>query len=209
MALQPTHYGVSPLASGGGRGHRPPAVSGATPSRAAELHVRRRISVRSVGVAIATLSVLLLTSMSVRAQIACSADFSALGQGPQTVTISIRGDGSFQASVNGVTTNPAGTVVDEQVRSNLNLQADPYGPEYAGFNGAERSLVHIQSVLALPASRDLVRVPFAPSQVRRLKTFDLVGRSDKFGGHVLLEAYGADGSPLGRVVRRVLVAECK
>lgn len=158
---------------------------------------------------LALLPLLLLTSMSARAQISCSADFSAFGQGLQTVSISIKADGAFQASVNGVPSNPAGTLVNEQVRSNLDLQADPYGQAYAGFNGAERSLVHLQSVLALPASRNLVRIPFALSQVRRVKTFDLAGRSDKFGGHVLLEAYGSDEALLGRVVRRIFVAECK
>lgn len=151
----------------------------------------------------------LLAAGAASAQIACTADFSVMGQGRQAVVVKPLADGGFEARIDGVTTNAKGRVVDEVVRPDLNLGADPAGAEFAGFNGAERSLVHLHSVLALPQSRELVRVPFAPAAVRRLRTFDLVGRSDKFGGHVLLEAYDARGALLGRVVRRIFVAECR
>ncbi|MFN0186689.1 MAG: hypothetical protein ACKVQR_22995 [Aquabacterium sp.] len=153
-------------------------------------------------------ALLWLASNTAHAQILCTADFSTLGQGLQTVSVRLKPEGSFEASVNGLTTNAHGTVVDDLVRPGLNLSADPYGAEFASFNLAERSLVHLQGVLAITQGRGLIQVPFPLSSVRRMKTFDLAGKTDKFGGHVLLEALDDRGNVLGRVVRRVLVAPC-
>jgi hypothetical protein len=143
------------------------------------------------------------------AQIACTADFSAMGQGQQAVAVNLRPDGQFDALVNGVRSNANGRVVDEQVRPRLPFDADPAGAEYATFNSAERSLANLHRVMALPISKDLIQLPFLLPSVRRIKTFDLQGKSDKFGGHVLLEAYDDRGVMLGRVVRRIFVAACR
>lgn len=150
-----------------------------------------------------------LASLAVHAQLACTADLTLIGQGQVAIAITTRPDGAFDAGIDGVITHAGGRVADEPVRPGLDLAADPAGAAYAGFNGAERSLAHLHRVLALPGSQDLVRLPFAPAQVRRLKTFDLTGRPDKFGGQVLLEAYDEAGRLLGRVVRRIVVAECR
>lgn len=152
---------------------------------------------------------LLACQFTAQAQITCVADFSALRQGQLRVDIKQRSDGLFDAAVNGVTTNAGGTVVEEAVRPGLNLGADPYGAEFAQFNAAERSLVHLQGLLASPATRALVKIPFSPADVQRMKTYDLIGKTDKFGGQVLLEAYGQGGVLLGKVMRRVFVAACQ
>jgi hypothetical protein len=144
-----------------------------------------------------------------QAQTNCVADFSALGQGQLRIEIKQRSDGLFDAAVNGVTTNSGGKVVDEVVRSSLNLGADPYGGEFSQFNSAERSLVHLQSLLDSPATRQLIKVSFSPGEVRRMKTFDLIGKTDKFGGQVLLEAYGPGDVLLGKLIRRVFVTACQ
>ena len=144
-----------------------------------------------------------------RAQTSCVADFSALGQGQLRIEIKQRSDGLFDATVNGVTTNSGGNVVEEVVRSGLNLGADPYGGEFSQFNSAERSLVHLHSLLESPATRQLIKVPFSPGEVRRMKTYDLIGKTDKFGGQVLLEAYGPGDVLLGKLIRRVFVAACQ
>ncbi|MDT7838424.1 hypothetical protein [Aquabacterium sp. OR-4] len=144
-----------------------------------------------------------------QAQLACSADFSAMGQGVQAVAIVLKGENGYEAQVNGVTTRAHGVVADEVIRPGLNLAADPYGPEYAGFNGAERSLVHLHKLLGLAHGPGPLQLPFALGAVRRIKTFELAARSDKFGGHVLLEAYNERQQLLGRVVRRVFVATCR
>lgn len=143
------------------------------------------------------------------AQLACTADFSALGQAQQTVTIVFKSEGTFDAFVNGVSSHIDGQVSDEPIRRDLDWSADPYGATFASFNGAERSLVHLHRVLAIPHRPDAIQIPFALSAVRRMRTFDLAGKSDKFGGHVLLEAYDEHNTLLGRVVRRILVAACR
>ncbi len=45
--------------------------------------------------------------------------------------------------------------------------------------------------------------------MRRVRTFDLTGQPDKFGGHVLLEAYRDDDVLLGRLVRRMVTVPCR
>ena len=165
------------------------------------------VSTRS---ALRLLGVLLLTSLCrVHAQTTCLADFSLLGQGQIAVEIRERPDGFFDAVVNGVTTNSGAKVVDEAIRSELNFSANPDSTEFKQFNSAERSLVHIHGLLTNPATRNLVKIQFSPSDVQRIKTFDLIGKTDKFGGQVLLEARGPGDAVLGRVVRRVLVVSCQ
>ena len=155
-----------------------------------------------------TAAVALFCPASAKAQIACTADFSAMGQGRQRIEINNNSDGSFDAVTNGVLSNKAGRVLDELIRPHLNLEAEPSGSEFADYNSAERSLVHLHGLLASGPTATLMRISFDPAQVRRMRTFDLTGKTDKFGGHVLLEAFAESGKPLGRVVRRILVAQC-
>ena len=160
--------------------------------------------------ALRLLGVLLLTGLCrAHGQTTCLADFSLLGQGQIAVEIREKSDGLFDAVVNGVTTNSGGKVVDEAIRSGLNLSANPDSNEFKQLNSAERSLVHIHGLLTNPTTRQLVKIPFFPSDVQRIKTFDLIGKTDKFGGQVLLEARGTGDAVLGRVVRRVLVVSCQ
>ncbi len=143
------------------------------------------------------------------AQPACVADFTDLGQGKLNVEIKQRSDGLFDASTNGTISNSGGRVVDETIRSGLNLSADTYGAEFASFNSAERSLVHIDTLLKSPTTRQFVKLPFAIADVRRIKTYDLIGKNDKFGGQVLFEAFDTAGLSLGKVVRRLLPVSCQ
>ena len=157
-----------------------------------------------------TLGLLLMAcQFAAHAQTTCAADFSAIGQGQLRIEIQLRSDGLFDAVVNGMTTNSGGTVVEEAVRSGLNLGADRYGNEFAQFNSAERSMAHLYGLLESPSTRQLIKVPFSPGDVRRMKTYDLIGKTDKFGGQVLLEAYGPGDVFLGKVVRRVFVTACQ
>ena len=155
-----------------------------------------------------TVAFALFCPSSAHAQIACTADFSAMGQGRQRFEINNNSDGSFDAVANGVLSNKGGRVLDEMVRPNLNLKAEASSSEFADYNSAERSLVHLHGLLASGPTATLIRISFDPAQVRRMRTFDLTGRADKFGGHVLLEAFAESGKPLGKLVRRVLVAQC-
>ena len=132
-----------------------------------------------------------------------------MGQGQVQVEIKPRSDGLFDAAINGTTTRSAASATEEQVRPDLNLSADPYGQEFASFNSAERSLVQMHLLLESPDTQQVVRIPFSPKDVRKMRTYDLIGKSDKFGGTVLLEAYTEAGVLLGKVLRRVLVAACQ
>ena len=164
--------------------------------------VRTRSTLRLLGL-------LLLTGLCpAHAQTTCLADFSLLGQGQVSVEIRERSDGLFDAVVNGVITNSGGKVTDEAIRSSINLSANPDSNEFKQFNSAERSLVHLHGLLTNPTTRPLIKIPFSPSDVQRIKTFDLIGKTDKFGGQVLLEAHGPGDAVLGRLVRRVLVVSC-
>lgn len=172
--------------------------------------MQRQIAARMLNVVLsAAAACVVLASNIAQAQVVCTADFSVMGQGLQTIAVKLKPEGRFEAVVNGVSTNANGTIADEPIRPGLNLSADPYGAEYASFNDAERSLVHLQGVLAIPQGRGLVEIPFPLASVRRMKIFDLVGKTDKFGGYVLLEAYDDRGRLLGRVVRRIFVAPCR
>jgi hypothetical protein len=143
------------------------------------------------------------------AQPACAADFTDLGQGKLNVEIRQRSDGLFDASMNGTISNSGGRVIDETIRSDLNLSADPYGPEFASFNSAERSLIHIDTLLKSITTRRSVRLTFAIADVRRVKTYDLIGKNDKFGGQVLFEAFDTAGLSLGKVVRILVTVSCQ
>ena len=142
-----------------------------------------------------------------RAETSCTADFSLLGQGLVQVSIKPRSDGLYDAVVNGVSVLSRAST-EERVRPDLNMNTDPYGPEYAALNGAEKSLIHIHRLLESPETRGIIKVPFDPKKVGAVKTYDLMGKTDKFGGAVLLEAFTPEGAFLGRVLRRVLVAAC-
>lgn len=169
-----------------------------------EMKINRLITPITVALAFACIA-----NNPALAQPACVADFTDLGQGKLNVEIKQRSDGLFDASLNGTISNFGGRVIDETIRSDLNFSADPYGAEFASFNSAERSLIHIDTLLKSPTTRRLVRLPFAIADVRRVKTYDLIGKNDKFGGQVLFEAFDTAGLSLGKVVRRVLPVSCQ
>lgn len=151
-----------------------------------------------------------LFATAAQAQLGCVADFSALGQGSMTVELKPAAqEGRFDAFVNGRTTHAGLQPQEESVRPGLDLAIDAYGDEFKQLNGAERSLVHLHKLSQNLRTRDLVRLPFALADVRRLKTYHLVGQTDKFGGQVLMEAFDERGAALGKVVRRVFVATCR
>jgi hypothetical protein len=151
-----------------------------------------------------------LLTTAAHAEIGCVADFSAFRQESMTVEIKPAAqEGRFDAIVNGRTTHAALQPLDETIRPGLNFAVDAYGSEVKQFNSAERSLVHLHRLSETPATRDLIKLPFAPADVRRIKTFDLVGKMDKFGGQVLMEAFDERGASLGKVVRRAFVAACR
>lgn len=140
----------------------------------------------------------------------CTADFSGtLGRSQLDILIRPRDDKRYDALVNGALSHAGLEPLDERVRPGLNLQPDVYGAEYGHYNSAERSLVALQGQAAIAQLFDHATPPFAPSVVRRVRTFDLTGQPDKFGGHVLLEAYGEDDVLLGRLVRRMVTVPCR
>ncbi|RZJ09507.1 MAG: hypothetical protein EOP39_11215 [Rubrivivax sp.] len=145
-----------------------------------------------------------------QAQASCVADFSAFGQGSMTVDIKPAAqEGRVDAVVNGSVTNAGTLVVDETIRAGLNLAPNPDSPEFKQLNSAERSLVHLHWISTTSPTRDVIKLPFAPADVRRLKTIDLIGKTDKFGGQVLMEAFDERGTSLGKVIRRVFAATCR
>lgn len=151
-----------------------------------------------------------LLTTAAHAEIGCVADFSAFRQESMTVEIKPAAqEGRFDAIVNGRTTNAGMQPVDETIRPGLNFAVDAYGSEFKQLNSAERSLVHLYRLSETPATRDLIKLPFTPADVRRIKTFDLIGKMDKFGGQVLMEAFDDRGVSLGKVVRRAFVATCR
>ncbi len=144
------------------------------------------------------------------APIQCTADFSGtLGRSLVNILVQPRDDKRHDALVNGTLSHAGLVAVDERVRLGLNLQPDVYGAEYRQYNSAERSLVALQGQAAVAHIFDHATPPFAPSAVRRVRTFDLTGKPDKFGGHVLLEVYGEDDVLLGRLVRRMVTVPCR
>ena len=140
--------------------------------------------------------------------IQCKADFTLMGMGEINVEVSPGILGALQAKINGVVSNEKVSVEDDVPRPGLNLRTDPYSTEFAKLSSGERSLVHLQGLLDDANTRRMVKIPFEPASVRRIKTYDLIGRTDKFGGRILLEAYGAEGQLLGRALRSILVASC-
>jgi hypothetical protein len=162
------------------------------------------------GPALAALLAAALHAAPARAQVDCVADFSGpMGRQAVRVQIVPRADGRFDARVDGALSHEALVPLDQPVRSDLNPRADPYGEEYRAYNEAERSIVSLHTQASLPRLFDDAAPPFAPGQVRRARIFDLVGRSDKFGGHVLIEAYGEGDRLLGTLVRRLVTVPCR
>lgn len=160
--------------------------------------------------ALFTAFALALLGGGAQAQTTCVADFSPLGQGRMTVEIRPAAqEGRFDAIVNGRVTHAGMLPADEAIRPSLNFAVDTYGSEFKQLNGAERSLVHLHKLSQTASTRDLIKLPFLPADVRRIKTFDLIGSTDKFGGQVLMEAFDEQGASLGKVVRRALVATCR
>ncbi len=140
--------------------------------------------------------------------IKCKADFTLMGMGEINIAVGPGTPGTLQAKINGVVSNEKVSVEDDVPRPGLNLRTDPYSTEFAKLSSGERSLVHLQGLLDDANTRQIVKLPFEPAYVRKIKTYDLIGRTDKFGGRVLLEAYGAEGQLLGRALRSVLIANC-
>jgi hypothetical protein len=134
----------------------------------------------------------------------CTVNLSLRGAAPNllTVRISRTANGPLQSEINGALSNPDVRVTESRIRNDVNLKADPYGAEARSFNDGERSLAHLESI------RELVRIPFQPAAVRRTVIYDLLGKTNKFGGSVLIEGYGADGKLLGRVLRSVMAGTC-
>jgi hypothetical protein len=144
------------------------------------------------------------------APIQCTADFSGpLGRQTVDVHIRPRADQRYDALVDGTLRQAGGVALDERVRPGLNLQPNVYAAEYGQYNSAERSLVALQGQAAFAQLFGHATPPFALGAVRRVRTFDLTGQPDKFGGHVLLEAYGDDDALLGRLVRRMVAVPCR
>ncbi|MEN9418957.1 MAG: hypothetical protein RI988_2577 [Pseudomonadota bacterium] len=154
---------------------------------------------------------------SVHAQVApawgptqCTADFSGtLGRKQVDIQIRARADQRYDARVDGTLSGQGLVPLDERVRPGLDLQPNVYGAEYGQYNSAERSLVALHGQAELAHLFEHATPPFAPSAVRRVRTFDLTGQPDKFGGHVLLEAYGDGDALLGRLVRRMVTVPCR
>lgn len=136
--------------------------------------------------------------------VACTGNLGLPGGAPNllAVRISRTAAGALQSEINGALSNPDVNVVESRIRGNLNFKADPYGAEANSFNDGERSLAHLESI------RELAPMRFDLKAVRRTLTYDLRGKIDKFGGTVLIEAYGADGKLLGRVLRSVMAGAC-
>jgi len=142
------------------------------------------------------------------AQVKCRADFSPMGGDFVNVSIVKGADGRLQALMDGKVMNPDVAVTEDRVRDNLNLKMSPTSPEAGKLNAAESSLLHLQALLDDPQLRSVVKIPFKPGQVRRMRLYDLQGHKDKYGGSVLMEAYDQQGKFLGRLLRAVFVASC-
>ena len=139
----------------------------------------------------------------------CTANFSLLGQGQVQIEIEHLPDDRFNAMVNGTSVRSSASMIEQRIRPQLNLNADPYGQEFSTLNLAEKSLIHINMLLQSNETKGRIDISFDPKQVRRMKIYDLKGSSDKFGGVFLLEAYSEKEHLLGRAFRSVLVAACR
>jgi hypothetical protein len=135
--------------------------------------------------------------------IRCTADFSKAAMGVMNVEISRMDKGNLRAQVNGELANNDTRVTEQPVRPNLDFRAD-----FGVRNDAEGSLRHIQALMDGEDTRDMMKIPFDLGLVRRMRTYDLLGKTNKFGGAVLMEAYDADGRLLGRVLRVIMANGC-
>ncbi len=153
-----------------------------------------------------------LNTCLAQAQISCVADLAPFFlPAKQQIDLKPLADGQYAVSLNQQLQPQPARFVSETVRENLNLLADPYGPEFASYNSAERSLTHIHQMQTRPEIKAMNKldIPFELNQVKTVKTMNLTGKIDKFGGTVLLEAYAADQQLLGRVFRNVFIAACR
>ena len=134
----------------------------------------------------------------------CKANLSFPGMAPNMLAVRITrtGQGTLQAQTNGTVSNKNFNSIESRIRENFNLKVDPYAPDTRNLNAGEVSLAHLQSI------RDLINIPFDLKDVRKTIIYDLQGTTDKYGGTVLIEAYGADGRLLGRVLRSVMASAC-
>ena len=147
-------------------------------------------------------------AQGVEVVVRCQANLAPLGPAALTVQIT-KSQGGMQALIDGKLTNPNVREDEYPIRPDLNLKTDPYSREAASLTEGERSLVHIQTLRDDPNMREFIKLPFDPARVRRMRIFDLQGKQDKFGGTVLMEAYGQDGKLLGRAFRSLMVGACR
>ncbi len=152
-----------------------------------------------------------LNTCLAQAQISCVADLTPFLPTKQQIDLKPLADGQYAVSLNQQLQPQPARFVSETVRENLNLLADPYGSEFASYNSAERSLTHIHQMQTRPEIKVMLKldIPFELNQVKTVKTMNLTGKMDKFGGTVLLEAYSADQQLLGRIFRNVFIAACR
>jgi hypothetical protein len=134
----------------------------------------------------------------------CSADLSFPGTAPNMLTVRITrtSQGTLQSQVNGKVSNKNFNPIESRIRENFDFNVDPSVPDARNINAGELSLAHLQSI------RDLINIPFDLKDVRRTVIYDLQGTTDKYGGTVLIEAYGVDGRLLGRVLRSAMASRC-
>jgi hypothetical protein len=134
----------------------------------------------------------------------CKANLSLPGMPPNVLAVRITrtGEGKFQSQINGTVSNSSFNSVESRIRGNFNLKVDPYSPDARNLNPGEVSLAHLESI------RELADIPFDLRNVRRTVIYDLQGTTDKYGGTVLIEAYGANNMLLGRVLRSLMAATC-
>lgn len=117
--------------------------------------------------------------------------------------------GALQAQINETVSNPNVRPDEYPIREKLNLEPDPYGPDYKNYNPGETSLAHLHTLIENKALGPLaLKLPFDLKNVRKMRIYDLKGKQDKFGGTVLMETYSADGKLLGRVFRSVFASPC-
>lgn len=137
------------------------------------------------------------------------ADFSAFGRN-QSVRVEAQAGGRLASYINGALYNADVKVKEFSVRPNLDLAADPYSPAAGSYNFAERALLHIESLRAEPSVSAQMRIPFDSAAVTKMRIYylDADSETNRFGGTVLLEAYGAGGAYKGRALRAVFINGC-
>lgn len=140
--------------------------------------------------------------------IQCEADFSAMGGSKIRVQLAEQEQGYFVASIDGKETNAKLIATEYVISPKLNWKPDPYSAEFKKLNQGEVALIHIDQLVNLSEKVLAVKAPFPLESVKRMRLFDLTGRPNKFGGTMLMEAYGEKDVLLGRAVRSVFVSAC-